>query len=211
MPDKIRYSWGSNHLHIVLGDRAAPRIKALYWGEFLLTSGMATVFLLQSLPIMHSVLHLIAGIGSAFLYALAAYRFFSRMFFREEVWLDEEYLMIVNATPFKRKIRKYEWQDMGALHYAGKMQKTDHPLKGQCYDYFGFETQEQLIQNIHDEGNLYFNYQGYAVRFAIGVYSWDAEEMVSMMKIYMGNNLRLGPEWTRMAQQSSHYDMEDEG
>jgi len=208
MPDKILYNWGTSHLQIKLGDRIAPRIKALYWGEFLLTAGMATVFLLQSLPFRASFIHVISGIGSAFLYALAAYRFMTRMMYKEEVWLDEEFLMLVNITPFKRKVSRYSWQDVGPLHYAGKMTKTDHPLKGQCYDYFGFETQEHLIQNMYDEGNLYFNYCGFSVRFAKGVYSWSAEEMIRMMKLYMGDTLRLGPEWKRMAQET--FDVEDE-
>lgn len=208
MPDKILYNWGTNHLQIKLGDRIAPRIKALYWGEFVLTAGMATIFLLQSFPLNASLFNAIAGIGAAFLYGLAAHRFMARMLYKEEVWLDEEFLMLVNITPFKRKVSRYDWHDVGPLHYTGKRSKTDHPLKGQCYDYFGFETQEQLIQNIYDEGNLYFNYCGFSVRFAKGVYSWHAEEMVRMMKLYMGDILRLGPEWRRMEQQM--FDVEDE-
>jgi hypothetical protein len=208
MPDKILYNWGTNHLQIKLGDRIAPRIKALYWGEFVLTAGMATIFLLQSFPLNASFFNAVAGLGAAFLYGLAAYRFIARMLYKEEVWLDEEYLMLVNITPFKRKVSKYDWHDVGPLHYTGKRSKTDHPLKGQCYDYFGFETQEQLIQNIYDEGNLYFNYCGFSVRFAKGVYSWNAEEMVRMMKLFMGDTLRLGPEWRRMEQQM--FDIEDE-
>jgi len=208
MPDKILYNWGTNHLQIKLGDRIAPRIKALYWGEFVLTAGMATIFLLQSFPLTASFFNAVAGIGAAFLYGLAAHRFMARMLYKEEVWLDEEFMMLVNITPFKRKVSKYDWHDVGPLHYTGKRSKTDHPLKGQCYDYFGFETQEQLIQNIYDEGNLYFNYCGFSVRFAKGVYSWDAEEMVRMMKLYMGDALRLGPEWKRMEQQM--FDVEDE-
>ncbi|OSZ78195.1 hypothetical protein CAP35_08010 [Chitinophagaceae bacterium IBVUCB1] len=209
MQDKITYHWGDRHLQIVLGNRIAPRIKALYWGEFVLTLGMATVFLMQSLPMLTDVIHFVSGIGAAFLYALAAYRFLSRMMYREELWLDDEYMMVVSTTPFKRKVSKYSWDGIGPLHYAGKLMKTDHPLKGQCYDYFGFETQEQLIQNIHDEGNLYFNYEGFAVRFARGVYSWHAEEMVRIMKLFAGNNLRLAPEWKQLMQQTS-YDMEGE-
>ncbi len=209
MHDKITYHWGNSHLQIVLGGRIALRIKALYWGEFVLTLGMATIFLLQSLPLLSDIVHFISGMGATFLYVLAAYRFVSRMMYKEEVWLDEECLMVVNATPFKRKVKKYLWVFMGPLHYAGKLPKTDHPLKGQCYDYFGFETQEQLIQDIHDEGNLYFNYEGYAVRFARGVYSWDAEEMVRIMKLYAGRSLKLAPEWKQLMQQTS-YDIEDE-
>ena len=90
---------------------------------------------------------------------------------------------------------------MGPLHYVGKPEKTDHPLKGECYDYFGLETHEHLLQSLHHEGNLYFNYEGFPIRFARGVYSWHAEEMVRMMQLYTGNTLKLGPEWERMLQE----------
>ncbi|MBS1771764.1 MAG: hypothetical protein JST82_02805 [Bacteroidetes bacterium] len=202
MPDKITYNWGEDHLQIMLGRQIAPRIKTLFWLEFIFTSGMATIFLIQSMPLKANLIHFAGYLGTATLYALAAYRFISRMFFTEELWLDAEYLTIVNATPFKRKVYRYEWQSAGPLHYVGTDAKTDHPLKGQCYDYFGFETQERLIQNLHTEGKLYFNYYGFPVRFAKGLYSWDAEEVVRMMKIYAGRKLSLGPEWKRMVEES---------
>lgn len=202
MNNNISYHWGHDHLLIKLGNRIQPRIRVLFWSEFLLTLGMATIFLMQALPTSGNVLHWLACFGAGVLYLLASYRFFSRMYYNESIVLDPEYITIINGTPFSQKIRRYEWKDMGALHYVGKTAKTDHPLKGNCFDYFGFETQEHLIQNLHNEGNMYFNYAGFAVRFAKGVYSWDAEEMVGLMKIYAGSHLRLGPEWKRMEQES---------
>lgn len=195
MPSKTIYNWGDGHLQIKLGNRTAPRIKALYWGEFLVTLGMSTVFMLRAMPVSASGLHMAAFTFSAVLYLLASYRFISRTFYTEELWLDDTFLTVISSTPFKRKLNRYDWENIGPIHYIGKEVKTDHPLKGQCYDYFGFETQEQLIQNIHEEGNLYFNYGGYMVRFAKCVYSWDAEEMLDMMRLFAGNKLRLGKEW----------------
>ena len=202
MPNTTIYHWGDDHLQIKLGNRTAPRIKALYWGEFIITLGMSTIFLLQAFPIGHSAVHMIAATGSAVLYLLASYRFISRTFYTEELWLDDMFLTIISSTPFKRKLNQYDWDNIGLLHYIGKDTKTDHPLKGQCYDYFGFETQEKLIQNIHEDGNLYFNYCGYRVRFAKGVYSWNAEEIVGMMQLYAGSKLHLGVEWESIMEDS---------
>jgi len=210
MSDKITYYWGNDHLQIKLGKRLMPRIRALFWAEFVVTTGMATIFLVESFYIQADLLRVLSYIGASVLYLLASYRFISRMFFVEELWLDEEYLTIVNSTPFSRTIKRYDWPSVGPLHYVGSPTKTAHPLKGECYDYFGFETQEQLIQNLHHEGNLYFNYAGFPTRFARGLYSWDAEEMVRVMKLFAGHNLRLGPEWKRMVQES-WYNNEEEG
>lgn len=198
---KISYQWGDDCLLIVFGNNIQPRIKFLFWGEFVFTIGMATILLKEFLPFSGNFFSWFAGLGAAVLYLLAAYRFLSRMLYIEKLFLDSDSMTIAERTPFVRKDRRYKWSDMGALHYIGKPDKTDHPLKGKCFDYFGFETQEQLIQSLHQEGNLYFNYEGYPIRFARGIYSWDAEEMVNMMKLYAGDKLRLGMEWARMLQE----------
>jgi hypothetical protein len=77
----------------------------------------------------------------------------------------------------------------------GKDVKTDHPLKGQSFDYFGFDTHEQLVQNLHQEGNLCIYFYHQQVRFGKGVYLWHAEELVQMMKLFAGESLKLGAEW----------------
>ncbi len=198
----ISYCWGNDTLLILLGKRIEPRIQFLFWAEFLFTSGMATVFLMNAMPLSKDYIHILSAIGSAGIYILAAYRFISRMFSEERILLDPEDMTIINRTPFSQKTMHYNWDYIGPLHYAGKATKTDHPLKGGCYDYFGFETQEHLIQSLHHDGNMFFHYEGFQVRFAKGVYSWDAEEIVRMMQIYAGNALRLGPEWKKMMQES---------
>ena len=202
MAKDITYHWGENNLLIELGNRTESRIKVLFLGEFLITTGMATVFLLQALPLKGSISHLVATFGAALLYILASFRFLSRMFNSESILLDKYELTIIRKTPFSKRSKHYSWECMGLLHYTGKLPKTAHPLKGNSFDYFGFETHEHLVQSLHHEGNLSFTYDdGYVVSFAYGVYSWDAEQMVRMMKLYTGNNLHLGPEWRQILQE----------
>jgi hypothetical protein len=187
---------------IRLGNRTQPRIRALYVIEFMVTTGMATIFLLQSVPFRHNIVNWTAAIGASGLYLLSAYRFLARIFFSERLMLDQHSLTLVKKTIFSQQVRRYDWRSIGALHYEGKVPKTDHPLKGKCFDYFGFETQEHLIQSLHHDGNLYFDTHTGRVYFAAGVYSWDAEEMVQMMKMYIGSALQLGPEWQEMLQEN---------
>jgi hypothetical protein len=195
---EIRYYWGDDSLTIEMGNRTGFRIRALYLVEFMVTSGMATLFLLQGLSFGNAPLRLIAGIGAASLYILAAHRLLSRLFFRETVKLDNLSITFVRRTLLSKHVHRYFWWQTGMLHYEGQKEKTDHPLKGGCYDYFGFETQERLVQNLHNPGNLYFDTPEGRVYFAAGVYSWDAEEMVQMMKLFIGPSIRLGPEWAQM-------------
>ncbi len=197
----ITYYWGEKNLLIKLGNRAQLRIHALYLMEFIFTAGMATVFLLQTLPFKGTVIQWASGIGAACIYILASYRFIARIFYSEQLLLEKHSFTLIRKNIFSQQVKSYDWRHVGALHYSGKGTKTDHPLKGKCYDYFGFETQEHLIQSLHHDGNMYFDTLEGRVYFAPGVYSWDAEEMVQMMKMYTGNALQLGPEWQEMLQE----------
>ena len=197
----ITYYWGDHSLLITLGNRTHMRIRALYLAEFLVTAAMATIFLLQSIPFRHTFIHWVACVGASVLYLLAAHRFLARMFFTEQLLLDEYSLTIIKKTIFSQRVLRYDWRQIGKLHYAGKGTKTDHPLKGKSFDYFGFDTQEHLIQSLHHDGNMYFDSIEGRVYFASGVYSWHAEEIVRMMKLYIGSHLQLGPEWEEMLQE----------
>lgn len=199
--NKISYHWGDNSLLINLGNRTEPRIKALFWIEFLLTIGWATIFMIRAIPLHGVIINTLECVGAVILYLLASYRFLSRIFYTEKLIIYPHVLEIVTRTPFSYKARSFEWENMGPLHYVGQDKKTDHPLAGKCYDYYGFETREKLIHRLHNEGNMYFNYGGFPVRFGKGVYSWTAEEIVNMMRLYVGSRLSLGPEWEQMVQE----------
>ncbi|MBC7552720.1 MAG: hypothetical protein H7257_01945 [Taibaiella sp.] len=197
---EITYLWGERSLLINMGNRSSKRLRILYAFEFLFTAGLATIFFIQAVPFGHNYVHWVGCIGAGLLYFLAARRFLMRIVFSECILLDSQCIALVKKTIFSRQVRRYDWRLLGALHYEGIAAKTDHPLKGKCFDYFGFETQEQLIQTLHQDGNLYFDTPQGKLYFAAGVYSWDAEEMVQMMKMYMGTSLQLGPEWEQMLQ-----------
>ncbi|HRO43865.1 MAG TPA: hypothetical protein PL009_13595 [Flavipsychrobacter sp.] len=191
----IKYLWGKDHLLIDLGNRIQSRIRIIYWIEFVITMGIATIILLELLSLNTTWFYALASISISLLYLLAAYRFFSRMSYREKIRVTDQDFTIIKQTPFRHKETSYVWTKMGVLHYKGKEAKTDHPLKGKCFDYFGFDTQEKLVQDLHHDGNLYFNYCETSVRFARGIYSWHAEEIVRMIRIFSGTSLQLGEEW----------------
>lgn len=186
---------------IDLGNRIEPRIRILFWAELLLTSALASVFMLQAFPLQKQWIHWCTAFGAGALYLLGVIRFLSRVYLREQLILTQSHLTLVQKSFFRRKAQRYNWYQVGPLHYIGKEQKTEHPLKGRSFDYFGFDTHEHLIQSLHQDGSLGFNYQGHAVRFGRFIYSWHAEEVVRMMKLYMGDMLQLGSEWRQMTQE----------
>ena len=195
MTKAIRYLWGSEDLLIELGNRTEPRIRLIYYTEFLVTTGLATIFMLRGIHAVQGYVQVLCSLGTGLVYLLAAYRFLSRMFYTESLRITNDQLTIIRKTPFHTRSSSYFWQRMGRLHYKVREAKTDHPLKGKCFDYFGFDTQEQVVQDLHHEGNLFFQYDGSPVRFARGIYSWHAEEIVNMIRLFSGPALRLGAEW----------------
>lgn len=175
-------------------------MRILYVFEFLFTVGLATVVLMKSLSLTHQLLLWVNITCSSILYFLAGRRFLQRIYLDESITLDQHHISFIKKTLLSTRVKKYDWRVLGALHYEGQVKKTDHPLKGKTFDYFGFETHEHIIQILHKNGNLYFDTPEGRLYFAVGVYSWHAEEMVQMMRMYMGNYLRLGPEWEQMLQ-----------
>ncbi|RYZ53170.1 MAG: hypothetical protein EOP49_07865 [Sphingobacteriales bacterium] len=198
MNPPIRYHWGANHLLIRLGNRTETRIRILFCLEFIVTMGMATIFLIRSFHASSDLLHWMVSCGAMLLYGLAAYRFFSRMFFSEELLITDQSISIIRKTPFSYVREDHHWEQVGTLHYPDRETKTDHPLKGNCFDYFGFDTQEKLVQRLHHDGNLMFIGTDKEVRFARGIYSWHAEELIRMIRLYAGSKLRLGEEWKQL-------------
>ncbi|MBS1588235.1 MAG: hypothetical protein JST52_01345 [Bacteroidetes bacterium] len=201
MNSPITYFWGKDHLLIDLGNRIDRRVRFVYWVEFIITSGVSTIFLFHSASFSLSVLQVLTNFFVGILYLLAAYRLVSRMFYREQLSITETHFSIIRRTPFSHSRISYNWQQMGVLHYRGRECKTDHPLKGKCFDYFGFDTQEHLVQELHHDGNLSFQYGAYSVRFARCIYSWHAEEIVRMIRLYAGNALQLGEEWKSLLEE----------
>jgi hypothetical protein len=198
----ITYYWGKHDLQVHLGTRLDPRVRIVYWGEFLIAIGMATIFVSQYFDFKSTLLQLFINAGACMLYTIACYRFISRMYFREQLIITPTQFQIIRQTPFSKFHQHFDWQYMSPLRYIGKDRKTDHPLKGGCFDYFGFDTQEKLVQDLHHDGNLYFEYRGVPVRFARGIYTWHAEEIVRMIQLHAGSLLVLDDEWQTILQES---------
>ena len=195
---EITYNWGKDHLQIELGNRIQPRIRFLFIAEFILMLSIASSFLHEAIPVAGNFTHFMLCIGATIIYMLASYRFISRIFFKESLYITTNAITIVQYSPFYRNTRTFNWNSISPIQYYGKQAKTDHPLKGNSFDYFGFETQEQLIQSLHHKGNLCFVCEEERIYFGRGIYTWDAEKIIRMIKLYVGPVMKLDEELDRM-------------
>lgn len=193
MAKSITYKWGIDSLTIELGNRTETRMRVLFWAEFVLTAGIATALLINSMSFT-SFFEVIFCFCASALYTIASYRFLVRVFSKEEILLDEYDIVLIRRNFLATRHRHFSWSGISPLFYVGQAKKTPHPLKGDGFGFLGFQSQEHLIQKLNHQGNLYFYYGGHPIHFARNIYAWNAEEMIGMMKLFAGNKLRLAPQ-----------------
>ncbi len=201
MKKSIQYNWGEDFLEIDLGNRVESRARTILVMELVITIAMATVFLLRAFQMEQGLISFLLCLGACMLYGIASYRFISRISFREKLIITESHLAHVKRTPVAKKYSYYDWRCVGTLHYIGKDIRTQHSLL-HSYDPFGLDRNEKLALDLHHEGNLFFFYKEQPIRFARGIYSWHAEEIVRMIQLYTGSSLKLGAEWEYLMETS---------
>lgn len=202
MKKTIQYYWGEDSLKVDLGNRVESRIKLILCVEFMVTVAMATVFLFRSLQMQQSIVAVILCLGACILYGMASYRLISRFYYKEQLVITRDHFTIITKTLLYKKILAYDWRYVGTLHYVGKDFRNSFHNYNEGYDYLDFSKQQFLLQDLHQSGNLFFNYKNTGVRFARGIYSWHAEEIVRMIQLFTGSSLKLGAEWQHLIETS---------
>ena len=174
----------------------STRLKILF--VFAAISGLSFIFIPLSYSeliiedpkghvglIILSLIFIIVGI-------LVCYRYLKRVLQKESVLISRDSLTIINSAFMRKRERPYEISNIAYLNYMGKAKKTDHPLKGQSFDYLGFETQELVIAEVNNEGNLSFMYGDKLISFGRDVYSWDAEKINTILTKVTEGKLSVG-------------------
>ena len=131
-------------------------------------------------------------IGMILLGCAIIFRYLTRVFQSEKMLITKDTISIINATLLKKQENTYDISGITFLNYMGKGKKTDHPLKGNSFDYLGFETQELVIAEVNNDGNLSFGYNNKIINFGRDVYSWDAEKINEVLAKVTDNKLTIG-------------------
>jgi len=121
---------------------------------------------------------------------IAAYRFFKKAFLSEKLFVNEEVLEIIVKSLFTKKRQIFELNKIFDLRFNDKPKYEDHPLKGESFDYLGFQTEQQVIQGLAAEGRLSFEYDGKKVFFGENLFSWDFDEIEGILHGGRGNSNR---------------------
>lgn len=100
-------------------------------------------------------------------------------------------LQLTKSGFLSKKVQSFNPKLIKQLFYLQRKEVTKHPLAGESFDYFGFQTQQQMINELHGEDKISFEYEGKTVAFGEHVYSWDFEEIEKIFKEYIGADFRF--------------------
>jgi hypothetical protein len=82
---------------------------------------------------------------------------------------------------FSSKRQRFERAGITQLRYVPPPELTEHPLAGKTFDYLGFQVQDQVINQMHGDNKLAFDYDGRTVAFGKNCYSWHADELKELI------------------------------
>jgi hypothetical protein len=165
--------------------------KIFYWSYaiFFLISTIAFGYLLIIQWYEVIMATIIASLG-IIAFAIAFYRFLNKATESEKLFVNKERLDIINSSILKTNTKSFGISEISNFKFNDKEKYEPHPLKGETFDYLGFQTEQQVIQDLHTEGRISFVYRGKLFRFGKYLASWDFSELEVLLYDLTGNDFR---------------------
>lgn len=166
---------------VVLSKPLGTRIKilSLFWYiVFFLTGGF---ILIRSFGLHHSSLANIFMLLLCTACFIASYRFANKAMETEQLIVDARRLCLIKRglRPMTRKC--FDLASISHFRHLEKPEYAKHPITGENYDYFGFQTTQKLIQEMHGDHRLAFDHDGTTVTFGEHIYSWEFDELAHLL------------------------------
>jgi hypothetical protein len=124
----------------------------------------------------------------AAVYLFAAYKFLDKALQTETLTISAGKINLSKGG-FSKKSNDYDINLISSFWHLDKAALTNHPLAGQSFDYLGFQTQQQVIDEMHGDNRLAFNYKGSVVTFGENIYSWEFDEIAMLLNDAAGRNV----------------------
>lgn len=160
-----------------------------FWMFFVTFVGSVAASLITYETIFLVIFGVVSGI--------AAYRFGNSASLSERIFLNDKELRLIRKSWFKNKVAVYDISKISKFRHLAKPKLSKHPLAGESFDYLGFQTEQQVINEMHGDNRLAFEYEGKLVTFGENVYSWDFEQLEVLLYDITGNDLRYDDEFEK--------------
>jgi hypothetical protein len=147
------------------------RLKILdvfYFAAYFFSGGaFLMLFLSQNSTLFSSLVALFRAVG----FFLAAYRFANRSARSEKIFIDKNKMPLIKQGLLRSRVRDFDLSKISDFRFVDKPELTRHPLAGDSFDYLGFQTQQEVINQMYGDNCLAFNYEGKTVTFCDDAYS----------------------------------------
>lgn len=185
-----------NGKSVILSHAFDSRAKILNSGYFLCFAGPAIGLLVQNgLYNWFNLVSLVMlYIGIIFL---------NKACQAEKLIVQKNQITIVRSGFLNRKSFDYEVSKISKFRHLGKPEITKHPLAGESFDYLGFQTEQAVINELHGDNRIGFDYDSRTVTFGENIYSWDFEQLEIILYDITGNDFRYDDEFEKTFYSSS--------
>jgi hypothetical protein len=145
------------------------RAKVLYLA-YSIMFGLGGLFLLGMSASFYgspvgAIILLAIGIG----FLIGCYRFGHAAMLQEQIFIDgKEFILITRGIGTKKR-QVFELASISNFRLLEKPVMAPHPLAGESFDYLGFQTEQQVINEMYGDNRLAFDYEGIAVKFGENV------------------------------------------
>lgn len=123
-------------------------------------------------------------------YIVAGYRFINKALQAEKIIVTKNNLTIVKTGFLSESKESYDNALISNFTHLDKQEITRHPLAGQSFDYLGFQTEQAVINEMHGDDRLAFNYKGKKITFGENIYTWDFDQLEVLLYDITDNDFR---------------------
>jgi hypothetical protein len=166
---------------ITLSSPLGSRDKILNLFYFIVLFSFAGIFIKMAIRntgvIEGQILCTVFGLASL----IASFRFANKTMTTEELFVNAKEFQIIKRAFLVQK-QVFELSSITHFRHLEKPETARHPLAGESFDYLGFQTQQQMINEMYGDNRLAFDYNGKTVSFGQNVYSWEFDEISGVLK-----------------------------
>lgn len=173
---------------VILSKAFDNRAKILNFIYFVVFTFSGVAFLILFFSATSITLGLVAfSILVAAIYSFIGYKFLNKCLQTEKLFITHTKLVIERKGFLNTKINSYSIANISNLRHLKLPEVSKHPLAGDNFDYLGFETEQKVINEMHGDNRIAFDYGNKTITFGENLYSWDFDEINRLISEVTGN------------------------
>jgi hypothetical protein len=166
---------------ITLSKPLGTRQKILFLFYFIVFFSMGFYYLLKVLTGVPFGIGFVVGSIIITASLLASYRFANKAMQSEQLFIDNKMLFLIDKGLHTAKRQSFDLDSVSDFRYLSKPELNRHALAGESFDYLGFQTGQQVINEMHGDKRIAFDYHGKTIAFGDDIYSWEYAEIASLL------------------------------